>query len=606
MAGNFDQRPPSVNEARMHPLSLPRLSTFGALFAAVTFTACARPGAAPTEAVPVASGPSGRFPPGWTLLDDVQAVAAPDAVVASVHPRASEIGAAILRRGGNAVDAAVAVGFALAVVHPSAGNIGGGGFMVIRLPDGSVHTLDYREAAPAGAARDMYLDSLGQLTARSVTGHLAAGVPGSVAGLAEAQRRFGRLPLSEVIEPAIRLARDGIALDESRSRSLAYAAQRLAQFAGSRRQFLLPDGSAPPVGTLFVQPDLARTLQAVADSGPRVFYEGYVADLVVEEMARGGGLISKEDLAAYRPIWREPVTSTYRGYTVYSMPPSSSGGVTMTEILNILEGYDSLPAFGTAGQVHLVAEAMRRAFTDRNYFLGDPAYVEMPLDRLLSKSYASEQRATIDPSRATPSARLVPGMAEGDHTTHYSVVDADGGAVSVTTTINSGYGSAVTVEGAGFLLNNEMDDFTGAPGQPNQYGLIQGEANAIQPGKRMLSAMTPSIVLDPDGTLLMILGSPGGPTIITTVMQVISNVVDHGMTLPEAVAAPRIHHQALPDQIYYERGGLRAEVVAQLERMGHTVRRRGGYSGEVAGIMRTESGWVGVADPRSGGGSAGF
>jgi gamma-glutamyltranspeptidase/glutathione hydrolase len=604
--GNFDPEPSSVNEACMHRLHLPRFSAAVALLAAVIVTACARPGAVPTAAAPVTPEAAGRFPPGWTLLDDVQPVTAPHAAVASVHPRASEIGAAILRRGGNAVDAAVAVGFALAVVHPSAGNIGGGGFMVIRLADGSVYTLDYREAAPARATRDMYLDSLGHLTDRSVTGHLAAGVPGSVAGLAEAQRRFGRLSLAEVVEPAIRLARDGFALDESRSRSLGYAVQRLARFEGSRRQFLLADGSAPSVGTLFVQPDLARTLQAVADSGPRVFYEGYVADLIVAEMARGGGIMSKDDLAAYRAIWREPVTSAYRGYTIYSMPPSSSGGVTMTEILNMLEGVDPLPDFGSAGQVHLMAEAMRRAFTDRNHFLGDPAYVRMPLDLLLSKSYASAQRATIDPARATPSAQLVPGRKEGDHTTHYSVVDAEGAAVSVTTTINSGYGCAVTVEGAGFLLNNEMDDFTGAPGQPNQYGLVQGEANAIQPGKRMLSAMTPSIVLDPDGRLLMVVGTPGGPTIITTVTQVISNVIDHGMTLAEAVAAPRIHHQALPDQIYFERGGLRPEVVAQLESMGHTLRRRGGYSGEVAGIMRVETGWVGVADPRSGGGAAGY
>jgi len=580
--------------------------TLIALAAAAALAACARPGAAPTAAAPAVAATDARFPAGWPLLDEVHPVAAPHAAVASVHPRASEVGAAILRRGGNAVDAAVAVGFALAVVHPSAGNIGGGGFMVIRQVDGSVYTLDYRETAPGGASRDMYLDSLGTLTDRSVTGALAAGVPGSVAGLAEAQRRFGRLSLAEVMEPAIRLARDGFVLDESRSRSLGYAARRLALFSASRRQFLLPDGEAPPPGTLFVQPDLARTLQAIADSGARVFYEGHVADLIVDEMRRGGGLITREDLAAYRAIWREPITMTYRGYTIYSMAPSSSGGVTMAEILNILEGFDPLPAFGTAEQVHLVAEAMRRAFTDRNYFLGDPAFVRMPIDQLTSKAYAADLRATIDPAHATASTALTPGHAEGDHTTHYSVIDADGNAVSVTTTLNSGYGSAVTVEGAGFLLNNEMDDFTGAPGQPNQYGLVQGEANSIVPGKRMLSAMTPSIVLDPDGELLLVVGTPGGPTIITTVMQVISNVIDHGMSLPEAVAAPRIHHQALPDQIFYERGGLRPDVVAALERMGHALRARGGYSGEVAGIMRTGSGWLAVSDPRSGGGSAGY
>ncbi len=588
----------------MRRLPLPCPSTVAALVATTAVTACTRPAAAPV--VPVASAESALFPPGWTLLADVQPVTAPHAVVTSVHPRASEVGAAILRRGGNAVDAAVAVGFALAVVHPSAGNVGGGGFMVIRQADGSVSTLDYRETAPGGASRDMYLDSLGTVTDRSITGALAAGVPGSVAGLVEAQRRFGRLALAVVMEPAIRLARDGFVLDESRSRSLGYASRRLARFAASRRQFLLPDGVAPPPGTLLVQPDLARTLQAVADSGARVFYEGYVADLIVDEMRRGGGLITREDLAAYRAIWREPITMRYRGHTIYSMAPSSSGGVTMAEILNILEGFDPLPAFGSTEQVHLVAEAMRRAFTDRNHFLGDPAFVEMPIDRLTSKTYAAELRATIDPAHATASTALRPGHTEGDHTTHYSVVDADGNAVSVTTTLNSGFGSAVTVEGAGFLLNNEMDDFAGAPGQPNQYGLVQGEANAIQPGKRMLSAMTPSIVLDPDGQLLLVVGTPGGPTIITTVVQVISNVIDHGMTLAEAVSAPRIHHQALPDQIDVERGGLPPAVVAGLERMGHTVRRRGGYSGEVAGIMRAATGWVGIADPRSGGGAAGY
>jgi gamma-glutamyltranspeptidase/glutathione hydrolase len=565
-------------------------------------TACARRESLSTAPEAVL----GRFPATWDLPSSTAPVTAPHAMVSSVHPRASEVGAAILRRGGNAVDAAVAVGFALAVVHPSAGNLGGGGFMIVRLADGTAYALDYRETAPQRATRDMYLDSLGQLTDRSVVGHLAAGVPGSVAGLAEAQRRLGRLPLAQVLEPAVRLARDGIALDESRSRSLGYAASRLRRFEGSRAQFLLPSGEAPPPGTLFTQPDLARTLEAIADSGPQVFYEGYVADLIVAEMERGGGLITREDLAQYQPIWRDPIVIRYRNHTIYSMPPSSSGGVTMGEILNILEGYNLLPPFGSAAHVHLLAEAMRRAFTDRNHFLGDPAFVEMPIDRLLSKSYAAEQRRTIDLDRATASTSLEPGVAEGDHTTHYSVVDADGTAVSVTTTINGGYGSGVTVAGAGFLLNNEMDDFAAAPGQPNMYGLVQGEANAIAPGKRMLSAMTPSIVLDPDGELLMVVGTPGGPTIITTVTQVISNVVDHGMTLAEAVSAPRIHHQAQPDRIQYERGGLAPEVVARLERMGHTVVARLGFSGDVAGVVRSGAGWLGVADPRSGGGAVGY
>lgn len=574
-----------------------------AALSALSLAACA--GAAAPAPAPVAARPA-LIPEDWSLLARTTSVRAPHALVSSIHPIASEVGVEILKQGGTAVDAAVAVGFALAVVHPSAGNIGGGGFMLIRFADGKVRALDYRETAPGLATPDMYLDAQGELTDKSVTGHLAAGVPGSVAGLAEAQRRYGKLSLADVIAPAVRLARYGFVLDRHRSRSLRYGARRLRRFEASRRQFLLPNGQAPREGTKLVQPDLARTLQAIADSGPQVFYEGYIADLIVAEMERDGGLISEEDLASYRPIWRHPVEIDYRDYRIYSMPPSSSGGVTMGEILNIMEGVDPLPPFGDAHHVHLLAEAMRRAFTDRNHFLGDPAFVKMPLDRLLSKKYASELRRGIDPERATPTPQLRPGAPEGDHTTHYSVVDAAGNAVSVTTTINSGYGSAVTVRGAGFLLNNEMDDFTGAPGQPNQFGLIQGQANAIAPGKRMLSAMTPSIVLDRNDELLMVVGTPGGPTIITTVTQVISNVIDHGMSLAEAIAAPRIHHQALPDQIFYEKGGLLPEQIARLRAMGHTVRERSGFSGQVAGIVRVDGAWIGVADPRAGGGSAGY
>ncbi len=542
----------------------------------------------------------------WSLPHPIAPVVAPHAMVTSIHPRASEIGARVLRQGGNAVDAAVAVGFALAVVHPSAGNLGGGGFMVIRFADGTAHALDYRETAPGRATRDMYRDSVGELTDQGVTGHLAAGVPGSVAGLVEAQRRFGRLPLRHVVTPAIDLARDGFVLDEARSASLASAADRLRQFAGSRQQFLDTNGNAPKAGTLLVQPDLAATLQSIADSGAAPFYQGHIADMIVREMEAGGGLISKADLAAYRAIWREPTRMTYRGHTLYSMPPSSSGGVTMGVILNILEGYDPLPPFGSAEHTHLLAEAMRRAFTDRNEFLADPAFVEMPLEMLLSKTYAAAQRETIDPARATQSSAIAPGLREGDHTTHYSVVDADGHAVAVTTTINAGYGSAVTVRGAGFLLNNEMDDFTAAAGQPNMYGLVQGEANAIEPGKRMLSAMTPTIVLDPDGALLLVIGTPGGPTIISTVTQIISNIIDHGMDLADAVAAPRVHHQALPDVIKYEQAGLADAVVEELRQMGHDVEERTEHSGQAAGVMRVDGGWVGVADPRASGGSAGY
>jgi gamma-glutamyltranspeptidase / glutathione hydrolase len=516
---------------------------------------------------------------------------------------ASDVGRAILRQGGGAVDAAVAVGFALAVVHPEAGNIGGGGFMVIRRRDGTVQTLDYRETAPARATRDMYLDAQGNPTELSVTGHLSAGVPGSVAGLVEAHRRYGRLPLAAVVQPAIDLARDGFLVDEYRSESISDDSTRLAGFPASRASFL-PGGAPPAPGTMLRQPDLARTLEAIRDHGADGFYRGPVADLIVAEMARGGGLISLNDLAGYRAIWRDPITINYRGYTIYSMPPASSGGVTMGEILNIMEGYGPLPAFGSPRLIHLEAEAMRRAFTDRNTLLGDPAFVRNPTGRLLSKAYAARLRQEIGP-RASPTPAFAPGARTGSSTTHYSVVDADGDAVSCTTTLNNSYGSAVTVAGAGFLLNDEMDDFTSAPGKPNMYGLVQGEANAIAPGKRMLSAMTPSIVLDPAGRLLMVVGTPGGPRIITMVYHVISNVIDHHMPLPDAISAPRMHHQGLPDSLEIERGAFPPATLDSLRARGHAI-RVGGYWGDVEAIIRTPGGWQGVSDPRRGGGGAGL
>ena len=579
----------------------PSVSTLWLATAALA--ACAPAPSAPP--VPEATRPPANLPAGWPLLARTRADTGPAGMVVSGSPIASQVGAEIMKQGGNAVDAAVAVGFALAVVHPEAGNIGGGGFMVLRLANGKVTTLDYRETAPAGASRDMYLDAQGKLTDKSLVGHLAAGVPGSVAGLAEAQRRYGKLPWARVVAPAVRLAREGFVVDEFRSRSIAGSASRLRRFPASLAQFL-PGGEAPKPGTTFKQPDLATTLQVIQDSGAASFYRGHIADLIVAEMGRGGGIITREDLAGYRPVWRDPIAIKYRGYTVYSMPPSSSGGVTMAEALNILEGYDPLPEFNSAGYVHLVAEAMRRAFMDRNQYLGDPAFVQMPLDRLLSKKYAAGLREQIDPERATPTPAFVSGAHEGASTTHYSVVDGEGNAASVTTTLNSSYGNTVTVAGAGFLLNNEMDDFAAAPGKPNQYGLVQGEANAIQPGKRMLSAMAPTIVVDPQGRLRMVLGSPGGPTIITSVTEVILNVLDHHMSLADAVAVTRVHHQALPDVIDYERDGLLPNVVARLRRMGHEVDERPGYQGDVAAIERRGSVWIGVPDPRRGGGAAGY
>ena len=556
----------------------------------------------PAPITPVVRGKP-VIPATWTLKS--RPATAQHAMVVSAHPLASAAGVEVLKEGGNAIDAAVAVAFALEVVLPDAGNIGGGGFIVHRTAAGEVTALDYREAAPAAATHDMYLDAAGNPTDKSVVGHLAAGVPGSVAGLHEAWKRYGKLPWAALIAPAIRLAQ-GHVIDTARSRDIASDRDLLAQFPASRAQFLVHD-SAPAPGTLWRQPDLARTLQLISDSGPDVFYRGQIADLIVAEMQRGGGLITKEDLRNYRAKWRTPIQITYRGHTIYSMPPPSSGGVTMGEILNIMEGYDTLPAFGTAAYVHLLTEAMRRAFVDRNRWLGDPDFVHMPIERLLSKSYAATLRSQIDPKRATPTPTDASGSGgEPMETTHYSIVDADGNAASVTTTLNGGFGSGVTVTGAGFLLNDEMDDFATAPGKPNMYGLVQGEANAVQGGKRMLSAMTPSIVLDSAGNLQMVVGTPGGPTIITSVTQVILNVLDHGMSLPDAVAAPRIHHQALPDQTYWEHGGLSDQAVQALLAMGHKLSERRGHSGIIAAIQKTAGGWVGVADPRYAGGALGY
>jgi gamma-glutamyltranspeptidase/glutathione hydrolase len=521
-------------------------------------------------------------------------------MVVSGSPLASEVGRDILQQGGNAVDAAVAVGFALAVVHPEAGNLGGGGFMLIRQRDGSAYALDYREVAPAGASRDMYRSAGPEA---SVTGHLSAGVPGAVAGLVEAHRRFGRLPLTAVINPAIRLASDGFVVDDYRSRSIGEDSARLVQFPASRTTFL-PANRPPAPGSTFQQPELAGTLEAIRDSGAAGFYRGRVADLIVAEMHRGGGMITREDLAAYRAIWREPVQIDYRGYTIYSMPPASSGGVTMGEILNIMEGFGPLPAFGSPALLHREAEAMRRAFIDRNQYLGDPAFVQNPVARLLSKEYAATLRKEIG-DRASPTPPANTQARSGGSTTHYSVIDSAGNAVSCTTTLNNSYGSAVTVTGAGFLLNDEMDDFATFPGEPNMYGLVQGEVNAIAPGKRMLSAMTPSIVLDPQKQLYLVVGTPGGPRIITMVYHVISNVIDHHMSLPDAVSAPRMHHQGLPDSLMVETDGFLPATLDSLRARGHAISSRGTW-GDVEAIIRTGNGWEGVSDPRLGGGGAGY
>jgi gamma-glutamyltranspeptidase/glutathione hydrolase len=516
------------------------------------------------------------------------------------------VGLDVLRAGGNAVDAAVATAFALAVVYPEAGNIGGGGFMVGRMADGTNAALDFREKAPLAATRDMFLDAEGNTTDRSVTGHLASGVPGSVAGLHEAHTRFGTRPWAELLAPAIKLAEEGFVVDDALAESVVAAADRLRRFPASTA-LLLPAGQPLRAGSIWRNRELARVLRRIAEQGPAGFYTGETADLIVEEMKRGGGLITHEDLRRYQAKWREPVLFAYRGHTVISMPPASSGGLTLALMAGIAEGFPlSRMGWHSPASLHLLGEVLRRAFADRNRYLGDSDFVAVPRAQFLSPAYHEQLRATIDPQRATPSAQVGAHDAEGSHTTHFSIVDAQGNAVALTTTINELYGSAVTVAGAGFLLNDEMDDFTSKPGAANLYGLVRGEANAIQPEKRMLSAMTPTILLDRTGRPLLVTGARGGPRIISAVFQVISNVIDHGMGVAAAVNAPRVHHQHLPDVLYFEQYGLDAAEVDALRALGHTVEPRSGYIGNAPTLLRVGGRWTGMADPRQGGIAAGY
>ena len=569
--------------------------------ALLALSAC-RPGGTPAPDLPPRVTP--RFPSAWRLAPGAPASFGARAMVASSSREASEAGLEIMRSGGNAVDAAVAVGFALAVTYPQAGNIGGGGFMVIRMADGRAAALDYREVAPLAATRDMYVGPDGKLTNESVVGHRASGVPGAVAGMAAALARYGTMPLARVMQPAIRLAAEGIVVDSALHLSLSDT-RFLRDYAGASTYF--PNGEPLAVGTTWRQPELARTLRLIAEHGPRAFYEGEIADSLVAEMQRGGGIITKADLARYTPEWREPIRSTYRGHTLFAMPPASSGGITLTEILNMVEARGPVPPYGSTAYAHLMGEAFRRAFIDRNAKLGDPAFVRVPQAELTSKAYATRLAASIDPRRATPTPEATAQMGEGTHTTHYSVVDAKGNAVATTTTLNNSYGSGVWVRGAGFLLNDEMDDFATRPGTPNMFGLVQGEQNAIAPGKRMLSAMSPTIVLDPRGQLLMVAGAAGGPTIITTTTQLVLNVVDHRMGLMDAMRAPRLHHQALPDSLTMERDGLEPAVRDSLASMGHAMRTIRALATANA-ILRVRGGWEGVTEPRSRyqGGAVGF
>lgn len=552
---------------------------------------------------PISERVNARFPEAWRFPAGGRAAFASRAMVASSSRLAAEAGAEILRRGGNAVDAAVAVGFALAVAYPEAGNLGGGGYMVIRLADGTTAALDYRETAPAAASRNMFIGPDGKTTGGSLIGPKAAGVPAVVAGLAAALRKFGTLPLSNVLEPAIRLA-NGLVVDTGLAVSISESRYRIEGFAG--KSVFFPGGESPRAGSRFSQPALARTLRTIAAEGPDAFYKGSIADSIVAEMKRAGGVITRADLAAYRPLWREPIHSTYRGHTLLGMPPSSSGGTTMSEALNILEALGPAAPFGSVKRVHELASSFQRAFIDRNSKLGDPAFATLPVARLTSKAYANRLARTIVTDRATPTSRLAARMREGSETTHYSVVDPSGNAVATTTTINDLFGSGVYVPGAGFFLNNTMDDFASQPGSANLFGLVQGEVNAIAPGKRALSAMSPTIVVDPAGKLLLILGGRGGPRIITATTQVILNVIDHRMSLADAMAAPRIHHQALPDSIRLETGGLDAATIRALEAMGHTVYQQSPTSGKVVSIMRVRGGYEGMDDPRGTGAAVGF
>ncbi|HEU0300345.1 MAG TPA: gamma-glutamyltransferase, partial [Longimicrobium sp.] len=478
------------------------------------------------------------------------------------------------------------------------------------MADGTTAALDFREAAPLGATANMYLDSAGNVSdTLSLQGHLASGVPGSVAGMWEAHRRFGTLPWAEVVQPAIALA-EGIVVHERLANSLRSYERQLARYPATARIFL-PAGRALRVGERLVQAELAETFRRIAAEGMDGFYRGRTAELIEAEMRRGGGLITREDLARYRAVWRDPIRFAYRGHEIISMPPPSSGGVTMAELLNILEGYD-LRSMGylSPEHVHVFAEAARRAYADRNAYLADPDFVPQPTARMASDEYAAERRRGIDRARATPSAQVAPGLGapprEGTHTTHYSIVDAAGNAVAVTTTLNSLYGSLVTVAGAGVVLNNEMDDFTAKPGVPNQFGLVQGAANAVAPGKRMLSAMTPTIVLDPSGRVRLVTGTPGGATIITSVAQTVSNVIDFGMDVATATSAPRLHHQHLPDTLRFEKRGLPAPTVARLLEMGHALAERSGFQGDVQSIVVLPNGYQSaVADPRRGGAAVG-
>jgi gamma-glutamyltranspeptidase/glutathione hydrolase len=517
-------------------------------------------------------------------------------IIVSTHPIGSETGAAILKKGGNAIDAAIATEFALAVCYPEAGNIGGGGFMLIRKSDGSTDVIDYREVAPGKASRNLYQDESGNVReGLSTDTQLATGVPGTVAGMLLAHSKYGSLPFSELIQPAIDLAEKGFPVTAMQAKDLN----------GNRDIFLHRNSSPTPFvkdllwkeGDILIQKDLARTLERIRDHGRDGFYSGETAAMIIDEMQRGNGIITAEDLSDYQAVTRSTISTEYRGYKIITVPPPSGGGIVLIQLLGMIEPFPvKQMGFNSPATVHLMTEAERRAFADRAEYYGDPQFMKVPVKSLINKKYINSRMTDFNPDKASSSSDIRAGSPqayESEETTHYSVADSKGNAVSVTTTLNGTFGNSIVVQGAGFLLNNEMDDFSVKPGAPNMYGLIGGEINSIQPGKKMLSSMTPSIV-EKDGKLFMILGSPGGSTIPTTVFQVITNVIDHGMNIQEAVDAPRFHHQWLPDCIFHEPGRLDSSEMHELQAMGYELKDRNSI-GLVNAIM------IGEGDRKSGG-----